>query len=296
MRVCITGGTGFIGSKLTELFQASGHEVVVLDLTKPKKELAGVTYRAVNLLKEPVPEVVSTCDAIVHLAGVSIFNRWTPPYKKLILDSRVKTGEALIAEAQKPGSRVKTFVSASAVGFYGEGGEQVLTETSPAGTDFLASVCVAWEHMARSAEAHGMRSVSIRTGIVIGPDGGMMSKLVPIFKFGLGGRLGSGKQWFSWIHLKDLLAVYYQAVTDDRLRGPINAVSPGAVRNSEFTHILAEKLHRPAFWWIPGFMLHAVLGEFAGAVLASQHVVPQKLTDIHFVFAYPTVDSALSHE
>jgi uncharacterized protein (TIGR01777 family) len=205
----------------------------------------------------------------------------------------VKTARALIDAVKKAGRGPRVFVSASAVGYYGEGGEATLTESSPAGTDFLARVCREWELVAKRSEQVGMRWVSVRTGIVLGPGGGMLSKLIPVFKWGVGGALGSGKQWFSWIHIEDLLSVYVAAVTDVRLSGPVNAVAPHPVRNTEFTRVLAEVLHRPAFFHVPGFALRMVLGELANAVLMSQRVVPKRLSEIDFSFRYPTIKQAL---
>lgn len=293
MKICITGGAGFIGSKLSELAIQSGHTVLIIDRIPPKQLMSGVDSVQTDLVTEPVPAEVLDCDAIIHLAGANIFGRWTPEYKKLILDSRTQTAAALIEAVRQAGRGPKVFVSASAVGYYGDSGENILTEASPAGTDFLAQVCAEWEAVAQTAEGAGMRWVSVRTGLVMGPGGGMLSQLVPLFKLGLGGRLGSGNQWFSWVHLDDLLNIYLAAVTDDRLNGPVNAVAPVPVRNKDFTKALGRAFHMPAVLWIPGIVLRAILGEFASAILASQRALPEKLQSIGFVFQYTTIDQAL---
>ena len=293
MKICITGGSGFIGSKLSELFVNSGHEVLVLDLRPPRKKATNLSFVEVDLIREPVPEEVFSCDAIVHLAGASIFGRWTQKYKKLILDSRVKTASALINAVKKAGRRPKVFVSASAVGYYGDGGENELDEASPAGSDFLASVCKQWEETAKSSESKAMRWVTVRTGIVMGPGGGIVAKLAPVFKWFLGGPIGSGKQWFSWIYIDDLLNVYKTAVLDDSWSGPVNAVSPHPVRNEDFVKALGKALHRPAFIPVPQFVLKLGLGELADAVTMSQKVVPKKLMDMNFSFVYPKIENAV---
>jgi uncharacterized protein (TIGR01777 family) len=293
MNIGITGGSGFIGSALCERLTAAGHRVVILDIRPPTRKIAGAEFIQADLMEGAVPSRILECDALIHLAGVPIFEKWTDEYKKIILESRVKTARALIDAVKKAGRGPRVFVSASAVGYYGEGGEATLTESSPAGTDFLARVCREWELVAKRSEQVGMRWVSVRTGIVLGPGGGMLSKLIPVFKWGVGGALGSGKQWFSWIHIEDLLSVYVAAVTDVRLSGPVNAVAPHPVRNTEFTRVLAEVLHRPAFFHVPGFALRMVLGELANAVLMSQRVVPKRLSEIDFSFRYPTIKQAL---
>ncbi len=293
MKITITGGSGFIGSKLSELFLSLGHEVLVLDIVPPNKNLERIDFIKVNLLKESVPQGALECDAIVHLAGVNIFSRWTENYKKLILESRTKTASALIRAVKNSHHKPKVFVSASAVGYYGEGGEKELDESSGSGNDFLAFVCKQWEETAKAAEDAGMRWVSLRTGIVIGKGGGVLSKLIPVFKMFLGGPIGSGKQWFSWVHLDDIINIYKTAVFDERLTGPINAVSPYPVYNRDFAKAVGKALHRPALIPAPKFALKIVLGELANAVLVSQRVIPKKLSEINFTYSYPKIKEAL---
>ena len=293
MKICITGGSGFIGTKLATACVSSGHTVVSIDRTVPAFVPVGVTCIQADLTVDPVPKEALDCDAVVHLAGASIFGRWTAEYKKIIFESRIRSAEALIAAYEKAPRKPSVFVSASAVGYYGDGGEKELPETAEAGSDFLSSVCVAWEKAAYAAENLGARVVTIRTGIVLGKNGGMLSKLVPIFRYGLGGVMASGSQWFSWIHLDDLIAVYLAPITDSRLSGPINAVAPEPVRNRDFTRALGAALHRPAFFAIPYFALKIILGELAGAVTASARVIPTKLTAAGFLYRYRTIDQAL---
>ena len=293
MHILVTGGSGFIGSRLTEGLIKEGHAVTVLDVVPPRQSIPGVSFVKADLMRDPVPSVCGEVDGIIHLAGVSIFKRWTPSYKQLIIDSRVKTAGALFEFMKNAPKRPSVFVSASAVGFYGDRGEEALTEASVAGKDFLASVCQAWEDAAKQFQSLGIRTVSVRTAIVLGPGGGMMSQVIPLFRYGIGGRMGSGKQWFSWIHVDDLVRVYTRAVTDGALSGPVNASSPGAVRNKDFARALGRALHRPAIVPAPSFALRVVLGEFASAVLSSARVVPQTLQQKDFTFLYPDIDSAL---
>ena len=293
MKICITGGSGFVGTRLSYELVSLGHSVINIDVFPPKQEIENVYFIPADLTSGVVPPEVLECDAIVHLAGVNIFGRWTPEYKKRIFDSRILSANAVISACARSQKHPAVFVSASAIGYYGDSGERELTEDARLGTDFLSDVCMKWEDVASSAETIGMRRVSIRTGIVLGPGGGMLAKLIPIFKWGIGGRLGSGKQWFSWIHIDDLIAVYIQAITNTALSGAVNAVAPEPVRNRDFTQALADILNRPAFFMVPGFVLRMVLGELAGAILGSQKVIPAKLQKAGFVWKYPTIESAL---
>ncbi|MAZ40966.1 TIGR01777 family protein [bacterium] len=294
MNIAITGGAGFVGSKLSESLARDGHAVLILDLHPPKQSVQGASFVKVDLMKEEVPERVLECDAIVHLAGVNIFGRWTKDYKELIVESRVKTAEALYEKCKEGDTRPSIFISASAIGYYGAQGETELTESLPPGGDFLATVCIAWERAREQFNDLGMRTVSVRTGIVLGPGGGMLKKLVPVFKWFLGGKLGNGEQWFSWIHIDDLIEVYKKALIDDSLEGPINAVSPEPVRNKVFTKALGKALKRPTLFFVPGFALKLVMGELGSVILGSQKVTPKKLKEAQFAYKYPSIDKALS--
>jgi uncharacterized protein (TIGR01777 family) len=293
MKIAITGGSGFIGTELTRKLIASGHEVLVLDLLPPKFTHSNVTFHKTNLTTEGFPKELSECEAIIHLAGVNIFGKWTEEYKKLILSSRVNSARAIIDFLKNNPHKIKAFISASAVGYYGDTGESATDETGANGNDFLAKVCKEWESAVREAEVLGVRTVSIRTGIALGKNGGMLQKLFPVFSWGLGGKIGSGKQWFSWISIHDLVRVYEFAVTNHTLTGAVNAVSPSPVRNSELTRTLGEKLHRPTLFPVPVFLLRFALGELANALVQNSRVVPKKLLDAGFVFEDPTLAQAL---
>ena len=292
MKIALTGGSGFIGTALTRKLIKEGHEVVVYDRIAPKVIDPLVSFVSVNLAENAAPDSLATSDAIVHLAGVSIYDRWTESYKKLILSSRIASTRSIIECCRRANHKPDVFVCASAVGYYGDQGETMLDENGQAGEDFLAGVCKSWEYEASQIESLGIRRVSIRTAIVLGPGGGMMSKLVPLFIWGLGGRLGNGRQWFSWIHIDDLVNSYYQAIMNRELSGPMNASAPEPITNRQFTKELAQALHRPAFWIVPAWILRIILGEFARAVLGSTRVVPTKLLGQGFVFNYPTIGEA----
>lgn len=293
MKIAITGGAGFIGTKLTKKFADEGHEILILDHHEPKVALPNSQFVKTDLIHDiPLNEYLS-CDAVIHLAGANIFGRWSESYKKLILSSRIDTAKALIDGVKKAGRGPKVFITASAVGYYGDGGENELTEESPNGEGFLAKVCAKWEEVAKSAEECGMRTVFVRTGVVLGKGGGMLAKLIPIFKWGLGGRMGSGKQWFSWIFMDDLLNVYKLALLDNSLSGPVNAVSPEPVRNQDLVKSLGSAMHRPAILPVPGFILRIVLGEFGRVILMSQKVVPKKLLERRFKYIEPKLERAI---
>lgn len=294
MNIAITGGSGFVGTSLARSLLREGHTITVYDRIPPRFSHDHMTFVAANLSDDGAPESIANHDAIVHLAGVSIYERWTPAYKQSIITSRTQSTASIVAACAAAAVKPSVFVCASAVGYYGDQGDTKLSEDASAGTDFLAEVCKKWESGAAQVEKLGIRRVSVRTAIVIGPGGGMMSKLVPLFKWGLGGRLGTGNQWFSWIHIDDLVDIYREAVINPSLSGPVNAVAPEAVTNRVFTHELAKALHRPAFWVIPGFVLRIVLGQFAEAVLGSTRAVPAKLQAQNFSFQYPTIASAVS--
>jgi uncharacterized protein (TIGR01777 family) len=292
MKIAITGGSGFIGSKLSKKL-AKDHEIIVLGRTPPKEKIKNVLFLQTNLIHDlPLQEYLS-CDAVIHLAGANIFARWTKKYKQLIVESRIETTHSLINAIKKAGRGPKVFISASAIGYYGEGGESELIESSPNGSDFLAKVCKEWESVVKTAEEIGMRWVCMRTGIVLGAEGGMLKKLIPIFKWGVGGALGTGEQWLSWIAIEDLLHIYETILFDSYFIGPVNATSPQPVRNKEFAKSLGRWLHRPSFFSVPRFVLRIVLGELGDAILMSQKVIPQKLMNRNFPFTAVTLEQAL---
>lgn len=293
MKICITGGSGFIGSKLSKKLIDEGHSVLIIDLKEPKNKGNSIEFIKCDLLKEAVPNKILECNAIIHLAGVNIFNKWTNEYKKLILESRIIPAQKILNLTKNSDKGPKIFISASAIGYYGDRGEKELTENSPNGNDFLAEVCEQWEEVSAKSKDNGMRWISVRTGIVLGPDGGIISKLKPIFKNFIGGPIGNGKQWFSWIYIDDLLNIYTEALTNDSLKGPINAVSPNPIRNKEFSNMFGRTLKKPSLIPVPKFVLKIVFGELANVLIASQKVLPNKLKEIDFKFINPDIKDAL---
>lgn len=260
MKFAITGGSGFIGTKLSLALAEKGCEINILDLRPPRLDgvkdetKRRIAFYRVDLLKEPAPlESIDGAEAVIHLAGVNIFSRWTPEYKRLIVDSRVKTAQALIETIEQCANRPAALISASAVGYYGDRGEEELTEESSPGNDFLAELCINWEKVILAAKDLGLRTVSVRTAPVLGP-GGLLSILVPLYEKFLGGTLGNGRQWFPWIHRSDLISIYEKVAIGDSFSGPINAASPNPVRNREFNKALAKALGRPA----PMAVLHGI--------------------------------------
>ena len=242
----------------------------------------------------PPTEAFEGVDVIFHLAGESVAEgRWTSAQKARIRESRVVGTQNLVAGIARAEPRPRVLVSASAVGYYGDRGEEELTEASAPGDDFLADVCVEWERAARVAEQHGVRVVLARTGIVLG-QGGALAKMLTPFKLGAGGPLGNGRQWMPWIHVADLARLYLHAADTTSIQGPMNAVGPHPVRNSEFTKALGRALHRPAFMPAPYLGLRLVFGEFAKVLFASQRVIPQVAIDTGFHFEYPQIAAALA--
>jgi uncharacterized protein (TIGR01777 family) len=300
LTVAVTGSGGLIGTALTALLTTSGHRVIRLVRRLPRH--AGERYWQPE---DPAPGLLDGVDAVIHLAGASIGGRFTPEHKAEIRASRILPTRRLAElaanspAASSPASdTLKAFVTASAIGIYGpDRGDEVLTEDSARGEGFLADVVADWEDAAAPAAAAGVRTVQVRTGIVQTPRGGMLRLLSPLFEAGLGGRLGSGKQWLAWIGLDDLLDVYLRAVLDPDLSGPVNAVAPEPVRNTDYTRALAAVLHRPARLPVPGFGPRLLLGAEGAREIAqaSQHVRPERLIAAGHEFRQPELAGALRH-
>jgi len=288
----MTGGTGLVGSHLSAFLAEKGHQVTVL--TRSSKAGQSVTFLEGDPSRKGVwQEQVAKHDLIINLAGASIFRRWTEEAKALIRESRLRTTENLV-EALSGNPEGATLISTSAVGYYGAQGEERLDETSPAGGGFLASLSAEWEAEAQKAETKGVRVVICRFGIVLAPDGGALSTMIPLFKKGLGSPLGRGKQWMSWIHIHDLLNVYDFLIQHGDMAGAFNCTSPQPVRNREFTRALADSLGRPALLpGVPGFVLKTVMGEFGSMLLEGQRVEPKRLMDAGFTFRFADVREAL---
>lgn len=286
-RVAITGSTGLIGNALVGHLKSEGYTVQRL-VRRPSRSAEEITWDpqagTVDL------EALAGVDAIIHLAGAGVGDkRWTKKYKGEILNSRL-LGTTTIANAVNT-VKPSVFVSASAIGWYGETGNRAVTESDRAGEDFLAAVCREWEAAADLVQ--GVRTVKLRTGLVLDPTGGALGRMLPLFRFGLGGKLGSGKQWWSWITLHDQIRAIVFAL-ESKIEGPINLTSPNPVTNQEFTAGLARALHRPALFPAPAIALKIVLGGFSNEILGSKKVMPQALLDAGFVFDYPHIAQALA--
>jgi hypothetical protein len=293
MRSLVTGASGFIGSHLAGRLEKP--VVVGRDARRLQKLLPGAEARQWNPAGEVDPGIFAGVEAVFHLAGESIFNgRWNRARKERIMGSRVEGTRSLVRALTQMERPPRVLVCSSAVGYYGSRGDEMLTESSGPGRDFLATVCMAWEEEARKAQAAGIRVVSVRTGVVLGADGGALARMRLPFSLGLGGRLGNGRQYMSWIHIDDLVGIFLHAARNDTVRGPINAVAPNPVTNREFTATLAAAVHRPALLHVPALALHAALGEFATVLLASQRAVPEKAVRTGYVFQYPHIRAAVT--
>ncbi|TQS44542.1 TIGR01777 family oxidoreductase [Cryptosporangium phraense] len=294
MRIVVSGASGLIGTSLVNAVRADGHEVVRLVRREPG---ASDEVRWNPAAHDLAPDVVSGADAVVHLAGAGVGDRpWTSGYKRTLIDSRIDgttTIATAVARAEKP---PKVLVSASAVGWYGDRGDQVVREDEPAGAGFLADLCRTWEGATAPAEEAGVRVAHIRSGLVLARSGGLLGRIKPLFALGLGGKLGSGQQYWPWISLRDEVAAIQFVLENDGVRGPVNLTGPEPATNAEFTAELARQLHRPAVVPVPAFALRAALWGFADeGILAGQRAVPSVLLDHGFTFTDPTLDSALRY-
>lgn len=295
LTVVVTGATGLIGSALVERLRARGHTVRRL-LHSPRAAGAG------DVVWDPArgalpAGALSGADAIVHLAGEPIAHRWTDERKRTIRESRVRATEELAQAVRALDTKPRVFLSGSAVGYYGDRGDDLLDETSAPGSDFLARVCVEWERATAPIADAGVRVVLLRTGIVLSPAGGALARLLPIFRFGAGGPIGSGRQWMSWIGLADHVRAMEHAFFTEALCGPANLVSPNPVTSAEFATTLGRVLSRPALVPVPAFALELLYGEMAKAtLLAGQRVLPKALSAAGFSFVEPTLEGALRAE
>jgi uncharacterized protein (TIGR01777 family) len=271
MKIAITGASGFVGRQLIE--RLTGHDV-----------------RKVSTRGEIR---IDPCDVVINLAGEPVAQRWTESAKRRIRSSRIE-GTRRVIEALRP-NPPRVLISASAIGYYGSRGDEILPESSPPGSDFLAQLSKDWEQEALAAERLGIRVVLPRLAVVLGRDGGALAKMIAPFKLGFGGRLGDGKQWLSWIHLDDVVSMILFAMENESVRGPLNAASPAPVLNAEFTRELASVLHRPAIFPVPRFALRLFLGEMAGVILASQRVIPERALQAGFKFQFDSLPAALEN-
>jgi len=298
MKILVAGSTGLVGTALVSDLKRAGH--TVCRLVRPSTNTEAIRgSEGFDVKWDPASGELGNAavgaDAVVNLAGASIAEgRWTPERKKVLQASRVDTTRALVNALAKMAARPRVMVSASAIGFYGSHGDEVLNEESKPGSDFLSEVAMAWEAEAEKAEALGIRVLRARFGVILAKEGGALPQMVRPFRFGVGGKIGSGQQWMSWIAREDVVAILRFALENGAVRGPVNVVSPQAVRNAEFTAVLAKTLHRPALFPAPAFALRLMLGEMADALLlSSQRVVPEQLQKLGYRFLQPDLAAAL---
>ncbi len=299
-KVIITGASGLIGLNLCKELIKRGDEITIFtrNPSKVKKEISGAkNYVNWNYNKlESWQNFLENTDAVIHLAGANISGkRWTKKYKNEILESRIISTKNLIKALAESTNKPECFIISSAVGFYGDAGDKILTEESQFGSDFLSEVCKQWENASKGVDDLGIRRVNIRTGIVLSTNAGALKKMLLPFKLFAGGPLGNGKQWFPWIHIDDIIRIYINALDDTSFKGAINAAAPGVVSMKEFSKKLGNALHRPSIFSVPRFLLSLVIGEAADSVLASQRVIPKKLLDSGFKFKYENIKDALTN-
>jgi uncharacterized protein len=295
MKILVTGATGLIGRSLSRLLAGDGHALVGLSRSPEKhRGVPAQMHRWDPLAGPPPAEALAGVEAVVHLAGEPIAaRRWSAEQKKRIRDSRVISTRNLASAISSAKAPPAVFVSGSAVGFYGDRGDDLLDESAGAGKDFLSEVCREWEAAAEPVRQSSVRLVCVRTGVVLSTEGGALKKMLPAFKMGVGGRLGSGRQWFPWIHIEDIVAIFQHAIFNTSLSGPVNGTAPEPVTNAEFTSKLARALKRPAFLPAPEFALRLVMGEMADVLLMGQRAIPKAAVDSGYKFKHPRLDQAL---
>ncbi len=295
MRILMTGATGFVGRALAQRLHADDHSLVIWTRSPPKARtlLPEATFVQAREDNANLVAAMEDCDAIVHLAGENLFGaRWNPAQKRRLEESRIGVGTRLVEAMKKCPSPPGVVVGTSAVGYYGDT-EEECTEGTPPANDFLATLCVAWEESLLPARELGARVATLRVGVVLGRGGGALERMLPIFRLGLGGVLGSGRQPLSWIHLDDLVTLYARALTDPDMEGPFNATAPDAATNAELTRALGAALHRPTFFPVPASILRLTLGPAASVILGGQRALPSRLLERNHAFRHPTLESAI---
>ena len=298
MKIAIAGATGFVGSRLVAQLQAQGHQVIIL--TRSPQQASNRFGQAQIVGYNPLKsgewqQSISGCDAVINLAGEPIAEkRWTPAQKRSILGSRQLGTQKIVEAIDLATIKPQVLINASAIGYYGTSETSKFDETSPAGTDFLAEVCAAWETAAQSVTANGTRVVIFRLGIVLGENGGALGKMLAPFSAFVGGPIGSGNQWFSWIHRDDVVKLIIAALNDTKMQGVYNATAPNPITMTEFAQTLGTVMNRPSWLPVPNFVLEAMLGEGAIVVLQGQQVVPTRTLAQGFDFQYSTIEPALT--
>ena len=289
MKITVTGASGLIGSRLVDRLRARGDEVATL--SRDPSSSGAVRWLPEQ---EPAPAAaLSGSDAVIHLAGENVAQRWSDDAKRRIRSSRELGTRNLVAGIEAADPRPRVLVSSSAVGYYGPHGDEELDERAPAGDDFLAEVCVIWEREAQRAAELGLRVVNVRTGVVLDRDGGALAKMLPFFKLGVGGPVAGGGQYMPWIHVDDVVGIYLAALDGEAWEGPVNASAPEPVTNKTFSRALGRALHRPAFAPVPGLAVKVLYGEMAEIVTKGQRVIPRRAQEHGYAFAHPDLDEAL---
>lgn len=294
MNIVVTGSAGFVGSHLVPFLLDKGYEVTGVDRSPAKNPIDHSTFRFIEAdSTQPGDwqDAVNAADAVINLAGVGIFRRWTKQAKALIYDSRISTTRNVVSAM--PERKDAVLCSTSAVGYYGARGDETVDESASPGDDFLAELAVDWEKEALTAEKKGARVVLDRFGIVLGKNGGALNSMLPAYRMFVGGPLGSGRQWFPWIHMADLVSAHLFVIENPDISGPVNFNAPNPVRNREFSKTIGRVLNRPSIFRVPGFLLRMAAGEFGEMLLNGQRVYPKKLIDQGFEFTYPELETAV---
>lgn len=296
MKIFIAGGLGFIGGNMVKFFLRKGYQVIAVGIRSNPHTIDHHNFKYISAdmtVKGDWQKELEDIDVAINLAGRTIFKPWTKRYKKEIHDSRILSTRNLVDSIQK--NKKVVLCNASAVGYYGNRGDEILEETTSQGNDFLAKVSGDWEGEALKGEEKGIRVVTARFGIVLGKDGGAMKKMVPAFRYFAGGPMGNGRQWFPWIHMDDLLSAMMLVMENTNIKGPVNFCSPQPVKNRDLAKTLGRILHRPSFMPAPGFMIRLILGELGSSLLCSQHSVPRVLLKHGFIFKYPDIRDAIQN-
>ncbi len=299
MKIFMTGATGFIGRSLTVSLLAAGHDVVAISRgAKRAKEILGEKVRIVEgnpAIAGDWLEEVKTSAAVINLCGAPIMKKkWTPSRKQHLLDSRILPTRLIVEAIKSAADRPKVLISGSAIGYYGDRGDEIVDETSPPGNDFGAKLCSQWEAEAEKASELGVRVVTLRTGMVLGRGGGSLAQMIIPFKFFAGGRIGSGRQYISWIHLKDHVGITMLALADNSLTGPINMTTPSPAQNRDFMAAIGKAMGRPSWLPIPSFALKIIFGEGADLPLGGQRVLPEKAQEAGYIFLFSDLSAALA--